>query len=260
MSQLAVIGAGGRIGHLVCGMRAPGLVIHPVTRAHDPVGLDRPGPAMPLLVCTRNDDLPAVLDRVHSSRRPDLVFVQNGMLRPWLEDHGLGENPRGVLWVAVPKKGDPPVPGGESPFVGRHAALLADLLQRNGVDAAAVNASTFAREEAVKLAWICVYGPLGSATGAKVGVLADQHRADARALSDELHPLLQHQPGLDLDPAALFDRLQDYSARIPHFSAAVKEWRWRNGWQLALAQSRGVQQPALLRWLHRAGIDPETGP
>lgn len=260
MTQLAVIGAGGRIGHLVCGMQAPGVRIHPITRTHDPVGLDQPGPAMPMLVCTRNDDLPAVLTQVHPSRHPDLVFVQNGMIRPWLDAHGLGENPRGVLWVAVPKRADSPVPGGQSPFMGRHAALLADLFQRNGVDAAAVDPATFAREEAVKLAWICVYGPLGSATGEKVGVLAHQHATDVRALSDELHPLLRHAPGLDLSPDALFDRLQAYSARIPHFGSAVKEWRWRNGWQLALAAARGVPQPALRSWLARADINPDTGP
>lgn len=260
MTDLAVLGAGGRIGHLVCGMTLEGGRIWPVTRGSDPAGLDRPGPAMPILVCTRNDDLPGVLEAVHPSRHADLVFVQNGMVRPWLAARGLTGNGRGVLWVAVPKKGDPPVPGGPSAFSGPWSAEIAALLDAHGVDSAAVGAVDFAREEAVKLAWICVYGPLGSATGLRVGVLADRHAADVRTLSDELHPLLAHQPGLDLGPDALFDRLQAYSARIPHFGAAVKEWRWRNGWQLALAQERGVPQPALRRWLRQAGIDPETGP
>ena len=50
------------------------------------------GPAGPIVVCTRNDDLQAIVDATPADRREDLVFIQNGMLQPWLDAQGLGEN------------------------------------------------------------------------------------------------------------------------------------------------------------------------
>lgn len=254
---VVVIGAEGRIGHLLCS-QAPDAV--PVTRSRDPFGLDTPGAAVPLLVSTRNRDLESVLAQVHPSRHRDLVFVQNGMVRPWLSQEGLLDCTQGVIWAAVPKKGDPPVPGGVSPFFGRWAESVADLFRRCGVDAAAVEEVDYLREVAVKLGWILVYGALGSSTGARVGVIAHEHADQVRALADEVHPLLVKEPGLDLDADAFFGRLQAYSARIPHFPSAAKEWRWRNGWQRAAGARLGMPQPLLAATLRAAGIDPETGP
>ena len=86
------------------------------------------GPAGPIIVCTRNDDLQAIVDATPVDRRKggsagralpqpvstdpalrvrppslnpkprccptslDLVFIQNGMLQPWLDAKGLGAN------------------------------------------------------------------------------------------------------------------------------------------------------------------------
>ena len=46
----------------------------------------------PILVCTRNDDLGAIVEATPPERRKDLVFLQNGMLQPWLDAKGLGTN------------------------------------------------------------------------------------------------------------------------------------------------------------------------
>lgn len=43
-------------------------------------------------VCTRNDDLEDVISRTPPSRREDLVFLQNSVLGPLLEKHGLAKN------------------------------------------------------------------------------------------------------------------------------------------------------------------------
>lgn len=43
-------------------------------------------------VCTRNDDLEDVISRTPVSRREDLVFLQNSVLGPLLEKHGLAKN------------------------------------------------------------------------------------------------------------------------------------------------------------------------
>lgn len=256
--SVAVIGAEGRIGGLVMGMADTRWRPLGVTRVLDPVGLDRPvdGDRLPILVCTRNDHLPAVLSGVHPTRHADLVFVQNGMVQPFLAEHGLAGCTQGVLWVAVPRRGDPPVPGGTSVFHGPWAKPIAALLDEHGVDAAAVDRTAYQREVAVKLAWICVFGVLGSALGGQVGDIAADHADAVAALSDELHPLLVQEPGLDLDAAALRQRLFDYTARIPHFPSSIKEWRWRNGWQREAGARLGVAQPVFEQWLERAGGPP----
>lgn len=256
---VVVLGAGGRIGHLLCSMTTQDSVVPVgVTRSHDPVGLDTPlaGARSPIVVCTRNHHLDAVLAYVHPTRHADLVFVQNGTIRGWLADNDLQQADRGVLWVAVPRKADPPVPGGPSVFVGHWAEVVAGMLDAHGVSAQAVDPVAFAREEAVKLGWICVMGLLGSALSLKVGELDDRHGDEVVALVNELHPVLQASPGLDIDADALVARVRGYSARIPHFPAALKEWRWRNGAVLATARAAGLPTPLHDAWLERAGGAP----
>lgn len=61
----------------------------------------------PIIVCTRNDDLDCVIEATPITRHPglpysreclpcfsltDLVFIQNGMLLPFLEERGLQDN------------------------------------------------------------------------------------------------------------------------------------------------------------------------
>ncbi len=259
--RLGIIGATGRIGDLLMGLAASrGWRSFPVGRTRDTIGLGRPGRSAPIVVCTRNDDLPAILERVHPDRRADLVFVQNGMVQPWLAEQGLAESTQGVLYVAVPKVGDEPVGGGVSVFRGRWAEALADLLQGGGIPAAAVDETAYAREVAVKLAWICIFGVLGEATGKRVGALATEHADDVRALSAELLAVLSTEPGLDLDAEALADRLLEYSRSIAHFPSRIKEWRWRNGWLVGAAEAQGVELPLHTEWLARCGRGTDGQP
>ena len=83
----------------------------------------------PIVVATRNDDLDAVIDRVPPTRHDALVFVQNGMLRPWLGTRGLTKATRGLLFFAVARRGDTPVPGGPSPFTGPRAEEVVAWLE-----------------------------------------------------------------------------------------------------------------------------------
>ena len=51
----------------------------------------------PIYICTRNDDLDAIILKTPADRREDLVFLQNGMLTPYLEKKGLITNTAGKL-------------------------------------------------------------------------------------------------------------------------------------------------------------------
>lgn len=54
----------------------------------------------PLWVCTTNDALQDVLQATPASQTRDLVFVQNGMLLPWLSQHNLQHNTRVLLYMS----------------------------------------------------------------------------------------------------------------------------------------------------------------
>lgn len=53
----------------------------------------------PIYICTRNDDLDAIIDKVPDNRKEDLVFLQNGMLSPYLKSKGLLLNTAGRLLI-----------------------------------------------------------------------------------------------------------------------------------------------------------------
>ena len=65
----------------------------------------RPNPVL------RNDDLQAVLDATPRERWGDLVFIQNGMLEPWLASKGLEGNTQALVYFAVAKMGEKPTDG-----------------------------------------------------------------------------------------------------------------------------------------------------
>lgn len=197
----------------------------------------------PIVLAVRNDDLPAVVDRVPKQRRGDLVFVQNGMLRPWLEDHGLAGATRGVLFMAVSSVGGPIEAGGESPFWGPHAEAVVEAFTAVGVPAKVVDARTFAKIELEKLIWICAFGLFCQALDCDVGTVVEQHRPRLRLLVAELLAVGGPALGVELELDPLVERLCDYSRSIPTYRGAVKEWPWRNGWFVTTARERKIRTP-----------------
>ncbi len=225
-------------------------------RADDPRDALTDAPGRPIIVAVRNDDLSGVLERIPAARRDDLVLIQNGMLRPWIATNAL-EPTRGLLFFAVPRRGAEPEPGGDSPFVGRHAALVAAWLSALGLPASEVDAQAFAELELEKLIWNSAFGLLCERHAAPVGVIVDQHRDDLRALVHEFTAI--GRPALGLPPvgasalAALVESLCAYSRSIASYRGAVKEWRWRNGWFVDEARRRGVATPVHDDLLARTG-------
>ncbi|KIG15375.1 hypothetical protein DB30_05707 [Enhygromyxa salina] len=208
-------------------------------------------PGSPILLAVRNDDLLAVLERVPARRRADLVIAQNGMLRPWLREHGLTQVTRGLLFMAVPTRGAAIEPGGESPFFGPHAEAMVRAFTRVGLPAAVVSAQDFAGIELEKLIWNCAFGLCCEAFNCDVGTVVLDHAQQLRALVAEL--LAVGGPALDVELEPLVDRLCAYSRSIPSYQGAVKEWPWRNGWFVLTARERGVATPTHDRLLAAVG-------
>lgn len=198
--------------------------------------------AGPILVATRNDDLPDVLEQVPSDRHADLVFVQNGWLGSWLESVGLGGNTRGLLYFAATARGGAIDPGTTSWFHGPLAEPVAAWFRSLDLDARAADAEQYAAVELEKLAWLCVFGPLCQAHGCTVGDVIDQHAQQLHTLTAEL-AAFGEVVGVHTGTEALLQGLIRYSRTIPTYRASVKEWRWRNGAVLHVMEQAGVASP-----------------
>ncbi len=206
-----------------------------------------------LLVAVRNDDLAAVVARIPSSRRGDLVFVQNGMLRPWLIERGLDHATRGLLFMAVAKRGDPIQPGGVSPFCGPRAADVVAAFAAAELPAEVVPPEAFAAIELEKLIWNCAFGLLCEAHACSVGEVVERHADELRALVAELLAIGQPSFSISLELEPLLARLSTYSRSIPDYRGAVKEWHWRNGYFVLAAAERGIATPVHDRLLAAVG-------
>ena len=94
----------------------------------------------PIYICTRNNDLEEIIQSTPEPRKADLVFLQNGMLGPYLESKGLSGNTQALVYFAVAKKGDKPIDGktdvnpeGLTAATGKWAADFHDRLSKGAL-------------------------------------------------------------------------------------------------------------------------------
>ncbi|KAJ6804103.1 hypothetical protein M6B38_186550 [Iris pallida] len=177
----AVIVGGGRVGRALQAMGGGRDLL---------VGRGQPVPADfdgPVFVCTRNDDLEAVLEATPASRWTDLVFFQNGMLEPWLQSKGLDDANQVLAYFAVSKLGEPPIDGktdtnpeGLTASYGKWAAAVASRLQNGGLSCKVLEKEAFQKQMFEKLIWISAFMLVGARhPGATVGVVEKDYRYEA---------------------------------------------------------------------------------
>ncbi|MEW5304326.1 MAG: hypothetical protein WDW36_006944 [Sanguina aurantia] len=213
------------------------------------------GPPGPILIATRNDDLQAIVDATPAERRQDLVFMQNGMLQPWLEGQGLGNNTQVLVYFAVAKKGDAPGDGktnvnpeGLTAAHGLHADAVAARLHSGGLSCKVLEKPAFQQAMLEKLVWISAMMAVGAEHGVTVGEVESTYASQVLPLMMEL--LDAGCAAMGISPAAgAMDRLMAYARSVAHFPTALKEFKWRNGWFHGLtlqAASQGKADPCPL--------------
>ncbi|XP_073263207.1 uncharacterized protein [Populus alba] len=239
----------------------------------EPVPLDFEGP---ILVCTRNDDLDAVLEATPKPRWSDLVFFQNGMLEPWFQSKGLGDADQVLAYFAVSKLGEPPTDGrtdtnpeGLTAAYGKWASAVAARLHAGGLSCKVLDKEAFQKQMLEKLIWISAFMLVGARhSGATVGVMEKEFHSEqvmlqqlgkelfrfssSRSLLSFCRPLL-HKIMIvsslitELASAAaaekgivfeeaIGERLCAFARAVAHFPTAVKEFKWRNGWFYSLSE------------------------
>ena len=211
-----------------------------MVRRGDPI----PEVAGPIIVCTRNDSLDGIVDSVPADRRSDLVFLQNGMLEPWLQRRGLTDVTQVLIYFAVAKLGDAPTDGvtdlnpeGLTAACGKHAEAFAARLRRAGLACHVLPPPQFRASMLEKLIWISAFMLVGAAhPGASVGDVERSHRPEVCALIAELAAGAAAATGAEFAPQ-LAERLCAYARSVAHFPTAVKEFEWRNGYFWSLSQA-----------------------
>jgi len=257
MVPFTIIGAG-RVGEALAQMSVGK---DTVIRRNQPIQ----GPPGPIIVTTRNDDLEAVVASCPADRRKDLVFIQNGMLQPWLDAKGLGDNTQVLVYFAVAKLGDAPTDGktdlnpeGLTAAYGRHAEAVADRLHAAGLSCKVLNKHEFQKSMLEKLIWISAFMLVGAKNGGcTVGEVESAHRGQVEQLIRELAAAGGAALGVQLE-GGLEERLCAYARSVAHFPTAVKEFSWRNGWfygvsKTAIEAGRQDPCPTHTSWLKEVG-------
>ncbi|KAM7258087.1 hypothetical protein ACFE04_013828 [Oxalis oulophora] len=239
----AVIVGGGRVGRALQDMGTGNDLL---VKRGDPVPLDFEGP---ILVCTRNDDLDAVLDATPPSR--------------W---NGLGQADQVLAYFAVSKLGEPPTDGitdtnpeGLTAAYGKWASAVATRLLAGGLSCKILDEEAFQKQMLEKLIWICAFMLVGARhPGATVGAVEKEFRHEVSSLITELASAAAAEKALVFEEA-MVDRLCAYSRAVAHFPTAVKEFKWRNGWfysltEKALADGKPDPCPLHTAWLKEINI------
>lgn len=197
----------------------------------------------PVIVATRNDVLEDVIKNTPPERREDLVFIQNGMLQPFLDAQGLGSNTQALIYFAVAAAGDKPTDGvtdlnpeGLTAATGKWADAFAARLRSGEMSCHVLDAPTYEGSMYEKLIWICAMMLVGAQhEGAKVGDVATTYKGEVVELIEELLAGTTACTGAKFAPGAV-ERLLAYARTVAHFPCGVKEFPWRNGYFYSLSE------------------------
>lgn len=235
----SIIIGGGRVGQALKDMGVEGDVI--VRRGDAFPSTPSSGP---IYVATRNDVLADVIKNTPANRREDLVFMQNGMLQPFLEAQGLGNNTQALIYFAVAAQGEKPTdgvtelnPDGLTAATGKHAEAVAARFHNGALSCHVLDGDAYKGSMFEKLIWISAMMLVGAQhAGAKVGDVATTHKTEVVALIEELLAGTELCAGVKFADGAV-ERLLAYAKTVAHFPCGVKEFQWRNGYFYSLSEA-----------------------
>lgn len=220
----------GRIGNL---LRSLGDGTDKIITRGEEIPPDAPGP---IYLCTRNDSLEQLVSRCPEPRREDLVFLQNGMLEPFMQRYGVSENTRANVYFAVTKIGADPEDGltelnpeGLTSVTGKWEGAFAARLDKAGLSCKILKRHDYRRANLEKLIWICAFNLVGAVHGGvNMGTVADKHTAEVSEMCRELATMCRFSLTVGM-LGDIEERLCAYARTVREFPTALKEFEWRNG-------------------------------
>lgn len=237
----------GRIGNF---LRDSGNGDDLVIRRGQSIPEDAPGP---VYVCTRNDDLEAVIESCPESKKEDLVFIQNGMLEKLLRRHDVSDNTKANLYFAISEMDEDPIDGitetdpkGLTAVCGKWEGAFYERITNAGLTCKISKERDFRRSQLEKLIWISVFNLLGAVHGnIPMGEVARMHVKEVTEMSVELAQMVRFTLTVGMLPE-IEKRLLAYGRTVKDFPTGLKEFKWRNGFfyeYSLLAKKNGFPDP-----------------
>jgi len=197
----------------------------------------------------REEQLAEVLDALHNVSSDRLVLIQNGWIRPLLDD--LPDVTRGLIWFTA--KGEFFQILRPNRFSGPHAAELALALAAGGLPSEAAEPALFDEFDADKMGFNCVVGLPLAVHELSLGEYLERLSDEARAVYEEAVQVCSVATGANpttngwgafLESAVHLDW-----ARV----SDAKALGFRNGAVVAVAAEHGLSAPVNSALLQKYG-------
>lgn len=218
----------------------------------DPIPADWFGP---VYVCVPIDDVESVLAACPPEKKDDLVFVQDGMLEPLFQRHGLYGPTQATLWLACMRKGGKPVDGltseapeGLTTVSGKWAGAVAMRLSTGDLACKESMDRDARRVMLEKLVFCSAYNLVGTVHGHSkddpltVGEVAEKHSEEVGAISRELASFIRYTLSVSLF-SGIEERLQAYAQRMEFMKckSISKDFEFFNGYFYKFAKMAGTR-------------------
>ena len=239
----------GQLGSVFAhGLLRRGHTVVPVNRGDDLQAAARRAPDPELVLVTVGEkDLDAVLSALPAPFRGTVGLVQNGLLPPDWEKHGLRPTVA-VVWFEK-KKDIPPTPILPTPIAGPKAALLAAALEAVDLPAEVVEEDALVDALVLKNVYIATFNLAALAPGvdpsATVGELWRDRRPLVEALANDVLALEEARLGRKVDRDAVLGGLRRAVEADPNHRARGRSAPARLARARALAAELGVATPAI---------------
>lgn len=223
-----------------------GHTVHPVNRETDADALAErvPEPAI-CMVTVGEADLDGVLETLPESWRSRVGLLQNELLPPSWEKHGISDPTVAVVWfekkATIATKVILP-----TPVAGPEAALISRSLLRIGVGAEMVEDDALLPALVAKNLYILVANCAGLETGGTVGDLFENHRPLVDAVAGEVLAIQKALVGRPLGNESEILRIVERAvASDPEHGAKGRSAPARLKRAIAQADEHGIDVPKL---------------
>lgn len=234
----------GQLGRVLAGgLVARGVAVDPVRRG-EPID---PGPEHDLvLVAVGERDLDHVLSALPASHRDRVVLLQNELLPPNWQKHGIQEPTVLVVWFEK-KRGRPAQIVRTTEIAGPSAPLFVAALDAMDLPAETIGHEALVEALVVKNLYIVGANVLGLVFGGTTGALATTHRDRTEMVLREIAAIERARLGsaASLDDDAIVARTFEAFEADPTHATVGRTAQERLGRALDRARALGVETPEL---------------
>jgi len=242
MSSIVIIGLGEMGAAFAHGWLRCGHTITPVNRGDDPSALDVE-PSF-VLISVPEAALDPVIEQLPSAWRDRVGLLQNELLPPDWEKHGLTDPTVSSVWFEK-KRSKPLNVVLPTIAAGPHAQLMVDAVAAIQLPARVVEREQLLYELVSKNLYILTANIAGLVSGGTVSELWRDHRALATKVAGEVLQIQAWRAQTALDDAKLIEQMVRAFEADPDHGCTGRSAPARLDRALALAKAAGIDTPTL---------------